>query len=293
MADVNVVKEHHKQAETCSSRPSYREGRWEKAVKVYTINQESRYLLIQNIPALGVVKDLLELFSLYGPIEEYRLLDEYPAEPYTDVYWIKYADINSSRVAKRKMDNRSFFGNNLHVCYAPEYESVQETRDKLLQRKRIIWHKTKDTVDLRGVCVSKQQPASTDRYNPPPQTTERSQTCPAGPSSSSVPGLPPLPALPFPPLPFPVDQPYPSMQPVEPPAVGMSGKRRHMGGVGGCEGGGGSGYKPVGLSTSDRISLYMESKSAEGAVVATIGTATSVECKVSTGTAPQKKRRRI
>ena len=59
-----------------------------------------------------------------------------------------------------------------------------------------------------------------------------------------------------------------------------------MGGVGGCEGGGGSGYKPVGLSTSDRISLYMESKSAEGAVVATIGTATSVECKVSCLSSP-------
>lgn len=39
-------------------------------MKVYTINQESRYLLILNIPALGVVKDLLELFSLYGTIEE-------------------------------------------------------------------------------------------------------------------------------------------------------------------------------------------------------------------------------
>eukprot|EP00731_Ephydatia_muelleri_P018999 Em0011g1039a len=35
-------------------------------------------------------------------------------------------------------------------------------------------------------------------------------------------------------------------------------------------------------STSDRISLYMESKSAEDAVVTTIGTATSVECLVST-----------
>ena len=59
-----------------------------------------------------------------------------------------------------------------------------------------------------------------------------------------------------------------------------------MGGVGGCEGGGGSGYKPVGLSTSDRISLYMESKSAEGAVVTTIGTATSVECRVSCLSSP-------
>lgn len=38
--------------------------------QVYTINQESRYLLVLNVPALGITKELLELFSLYGTIEE-------------------------------------------------------------------------------------------------------------------------------------------------------------------------------------------------------------------------------
>ena len=61
----------------------------------------------------------------------------------------------------------------------------------------------------------------------------------------------------------------------------MSGKRKP---VGGCEGEGGSGYKPAGLSTSDRVSLYMESKSIEGSnMVAMLLTpsTTSLECKVS------------
>ena len=39
-------------------------------LQVYTVNQESRYLLIFNVPALGVIKDLLELFAIYGEIEE-------------------------------------------------------------------------------------------------------------------------------------------------------------------------------------------------------------------------------
>ena len=73
----------------------------------------------------------------------YRLLDEYPSEPYTDVYWIKYVTINSARVAKRKIDNRSFFGKPLHVCYAPEYEGVEETREKLQLRRKVISQKTK------------------------------------------------------------------------------------------------------------------------------------------------------
>lgn len=73
----------------------------------------------------------------------YRLLDEYPSEPYTDVYWIKFADISAARLAKRKADNRSFFGKTLHVCYAPEFESVADTREKLKQRRKVIAQKTR------------------------------------------------------------------------------------------------------------------------------------------------------
>ena len=39
------------------------------------------------------------------------------------------------RVAKRKLDDNSFLGGILHVCYAPEYETVQDTREKLQQRR--------------------------------------------------------------------------------------------------------------------------------------------------------------
>ena len=39
------------------------------------------------------------------------------------------------RVAKRKLDDNSFLGGVLHVCYAPEYETVQDTREKLQQRR--------------------------------------------------------------------------------------------------------------------------------------------------------------
>ena len=38
--------------------------------QVYTVNLESRYLLVQGIPAVGATKELLELFALYGAIAE-------------------------------------------------------------------------------------------------------------------------------------------------------------------------------------------------------------------------------
>ncbi|KAI6074539.1 RNA-binding protein 48 [Aix galericulata] len=129
---------HHEQLAACGSRAKYREGRRPRAVKVYTINLESRYLLIQGVPALGVMKELVEQFALYGAIEEYHALDEYPAEQFTEVYLIKFQKVQCARVAKKKMDERSFFGSLLHVCYAPEFETVQETREKLQDRRKYI-----------------------------------------------------------------------------------------------------------------------------------------------------------
>ncbi|XP_074938938.1 RNA-binding protein 48 isoform X1 [Phalacrocorax aristotelis] len=129
---------HHAQLGVCESRAKYREGRRPRAVKVYTVNLESRYLLIQGVPALGVMKELVEQFALYGAIEEYHALDEYPAEQFTEVYLIKFQKLQCARLAKKKMDERSFFGSLLHVCYAPEFETVQETREKLQDRRKYI-----------------------------------------------------------------------------------------------------------------------------------------------------------
>ncbi|XP_008072033.1 RNA-binding protein 48 isoform X2 [Carlito syrichta] len=130
--------EHHVQRAVCDTRARYREGRRPRAVKVYTINLESQYLLIQGVPAVGAMKELVERFALYGAIEQYNALDEYPAEDFTEVYLIKFVNLQSARTAKRKMDEQSFFGGLLHVCYAPEFETVEETRKKLEERKVYI-----------------------------------------------------------------------------------------------------------------------------------------------------------
>ena len=47
------------------------------------------------------------------------------------------------RMAKAKMDDQPFFSNQLHICYAPEYESVEETRQKLQERRKVIARKTR------------------------------------------------------------------------------------------------------------------------------------------------------
>lgn len=42
------------------------------------------------------------------------------------------------RIAKRFLDTKNFFGGILHVFYAPELETVVETRKKLIQRRKDV-----------------------------------------------------------------------------------------------------------------------------------------------------------
>lgn len=51
-------------------RRQYRRSRKETAVTVFTVNDESKYLIVKNVPQLGVDKELLELFASFGEIAE-------------------------------------------------------------------------------------------------------------------------------------------------------------------------------------------------------------------------------
>lgn len=42
------------------------------------------------------------------------------------------------RFAKRKLDESTFLGNRLQISYAPEYESVSDTKDKLETRRKEV-----------------------------------------------------------------------------------------------------------------------------------------------------------
>lgn len=108
------------------------------AVRVYTICDESRYLIVRNVPALGCGDDLLNLFASYGDIEECKPMDAEDCEPFTDVYWIKFRLVSNARFAKRKLDEFVFLGNRLKVEYAPHFESLSDTKEKLEGRRKEV-----------------------------------------------------------------------------------------------------------------------------------------------------------
>ncbi|KAL6577885.1 hypothetical protein OROMI_010213 [Orobanche minor] len=108
------------------------------AVRVYTVCDESIYLIVRNVPSLGCGEELMKLFSTYGQVEECKPMDAEDCEPYTDVYWIKFHQFNNARFAKRKLDESVFLGNRLQVSYAPEHESLSDTKDKLEARRNEV-----------------------------------------------------------------------------------------------------------------------------------------------------------
>ncbi|CAF1114091.1 unnamed protein product [Adineta ricciae] len=141
--------DHHIRDDVCMTRPPYRNGKKPRAVKVYTIAQESKYLLVQNIPSIaGAGEQLVPHFSQYGAIEQYWKLDGYErkdpqeGEQFLDTMLIKYVQISRARVAKCRLDDLNFMGSNLHVCYAPECETLDDLKEKIQERKTIVRRKS-------------------------------------------------------------------------------------------------------------------------------------------------------
>lgn len=129
---------HHEQLEFCMTRAKYRQGRKLTAVRVYTVNDESNYLIVNGVPAIKISNELEMLCHRYGEIEYLQLLPDYPHADYVEVYLVKFRFLKNARFAKKQLDGNSFYGHVLHVCYAPELETLDETREKLQDRRKTI-----------------------------------------------------------------------------------------------------------------------------------------------------------
>ena len=137
------VPSHHVKQEYCETRPKYRRGKRKTAVRVFTINAESKYLIISGVPCTGLESDLVKLFASHGNLQQCKELKDYPKEEFTQVYLIQYHHIQSAKSAKRKLDEHYFFGGMLHICYAPEYETVEDTREKITHRRHSVTSRVK------------------------------------------------------------------------------------------------------------------------------------------------------
>lgn len=65
---------------------------------MFTINNESQHLLIQNVPSVGLLEEVRRLVSKFGALEFVRLAADYPATTeFTQVYYAKFKFLRDAR----------------------------------------------------------------------------------------------------------------------------------------------------------------------------------------------------
>ncbi|XP_049884325.1 RNA-binding protein 48 [Pectinophora gossypiella] len=139
-----VALPHHEQQSLCTTRLPYRQGRKLTAVKVYTVNNESNHLLVFGIPSLKLRQEAKSLFSKFGKLRQFTITTDYPTEAFTENYHAVFESIQAARLAKKMLDTKNFYGGSLHICYAPELEGIDETRNKLYQRQKDVLNRLKN-----------------------------------------------------------------------------------------------------------------------------------------------------
>lgn len=113
-------------------------------------------MIIRNIPLTNVINELIQQLALYGVIEEYNYLTNEPSAPFTLSIWVKFREVSAARYciilfvicrqAKFKMNKTSFFGQDLWIQYAPEFETSEDVFVKLSSRRIAIKKRLDDLV---------------------------------------------------------------------------------------------------------------------------------------------------
>ncbi|KAI8066487.1 hypothetical protein BC940DRAFT_302286 [Gongronella butleri] len=120
-----------------TDRPDYRDPKELRAVKVYTVAQESRHLIIHNIPALAgedqILQDLVDRLATAGTVQAWH--KQPSTAPYTNSALVTMENIQEARAVKRQWDDQPFYANLLQVYYSPEHDTVDDVRAKLLDRR--------------------------------------------------------------------------------------------------------------------------------------------------------------
>lgn len=127
------------------------------------MSSESQHLLVYGVPTINLRTELKSLFSKYGQIAALHVVKDLKTEAFTECYHVHFKIIQSARIAKRRLDDKSFYGGVLHVCYAPEYETVNECRNKLQQRNKDVWNRLQSNSEDQDRFTNK--PASLQMNN--------------------------------------------------------------------------------------------------------------------------------
>lgn len=168
---------HHIRYQYCHNRPSYRKSKKPTAVKVYSVANESRHLLVFGVPQINLLRELKAQFRRHGTIQNVlnvtnsiKATGKFEVEAFTDVFHIKFEKLEKARQAKKVLDAKNFYGGILHISYAPEKESLQDLQEKLAQRRKEV------NFRIQKDLLNEQLKLVTDREQESTETEKRDST---------------------------------------------------------------------------------------------------------------------
>lgn len=144
-------------SEDVEKRPRYRSSRRDIGVRVFCIAQESIYVLIDNVHAIGVDAELIATVSQFAPIEEHQLLHDRATEEFTEAHLFKFANIEQARKVKKSCNELYFMGKHLHADYAPEFETQAETMTKIEERLTAVQRRIEQCEQAQTAYVLSKQ----------------------------------------------------------------------------------------------------------------------------------------
>ncbi|VDN24606.1 unnamed protein product [Dibothriocephalus latus] len=88
---------YHGKVGPCLTRPPYRDGKRKRAVKVFTIADESMYLLIFGVPSLGLEKHLKDKIKKICPPKSLEKVEHPDTERFTETFLTKFENVGAAR----------------------------------------------------------------------------------------------------------------------------------------------------------------------------------------------------
>ncbi|XP_058822349.1 RNA-binding protein 48 [Topomyia yanbarensis] len=167
--ESNSELSHHIRFKYCRNRPLYRKSKKLTAVKVYSVANESRHLLVFGVPQIKLLRELKNEFQRYGTVQLVHNVTEsigatgnFDVEAFTDVFHVKFEKLEKARRAKKFLDAKNFYGGILHISYAPERETIEELREKLQQRRKEVRFRIHSNHQSALNAIRKRELASDD-----------------------------------------------------------------------------------------------------------------------------------
>ena len=119
-------------------------------------------MLVSNVPAIGVLAELEHYLSDLFPhqIEEFQVLDSKESAAFTEIVRLQFPSVQVAKAAKQQLRSaQAFYGHLLEMEYATEYDTVQDIKQKIEDRKAYV-HDMLRTKSTKGAAESQSASAT-------------------------------------------------------------------------------------------------------------------------------------